>query len=181
MSGCRSFIRWCNRKQCLSKKVPKDVEGLLFDASSLTARLMRRCTGRFRVDVLSVQRTTPTPDEIRALRMRYRCQAMIRQVILYCDDRPWVYARTVIPVTSLRGRLRCLTRLGNRPLGAVLFADKTMQRSEMEVTALGPGHQCYPWMRHPGKEIIWGRRSVFRLQKMPLLVSEFFLPGVTKK
>jgi chorismate--pyruvate lyase len=53
-----------------------------------------------------------------------------------------------------------------------------MQRSDMEITALHHDHMCYPWTRHPGSETIWGRRSVFRLQKKPLLVSEFFLPGV---
>lgn len=178
MSGCRSLLRWCNRKQCLSRRIPGDVKDLLFDTSSLTARLVKKCAGRFRVEVLSVQRTTPTPDEIRALGLRYRSHALIRQVLLYCDDTPWVYARTVIPMTSLRGSLRSLTKLGNKPLGAVLFADKTMRRSEMEITALKPGHLCYPWTRHPGPETIWGRRSVFRLHNKPLLVSEFFLPGV---
>lgn len=178
MSGCRSLMRWCKKQQCLSKSIPTDIEALLFDRSSLTARLIKKCQGRFRVEVLSVKRTTPTPDEVAALRLRSRSQAIIRQVLLYCDDTPWVYARTVIPMTSLRGPLRSLTRLGTRPLGAVLFADKTMKRSAMEITALKPDHMCYPWTRHRGSDIIWGRRSVFWLRKMPLLVSEFFLPGV---
>ena len=178
MSGCRSLLRWCKKQQCLSKSIPADIENLLFDRSSLTARLIKKCPGRFRVEVLSVQRTTPTPDEIAALGLRSRSQAIIRQVLLYCDGTPWVYARTIIPLTSLRGSLRSLTRLGNKPLGAVLFADKTMRRSAMEITALKPDHMCYAWTRHGGNQIIWGRRSVFWLQKKSLLVSEFFLPGV---
>ena len=178
MSGCRSLLRWCGKKQCLSADIPVDIANLLYDPSSLTARLIKKCQGRFRVEVLSVQRTTPTPDEIAALGLRLRSQAIIRQVLLYCDDKPWVYARTIIPMTSLRGSLRSLVKLGNKPLGAVLFADKTMQRSAMEITALMPGHMCYNWTGHQGNEIIWGRRSVFRLQKKPLLVSEFFLPAV---
>lgn len=181
MSSCRSLLRWCTKQQCLPKQIPADIEHILFDRSSLTARLIKKCTGRFRVEVLSVARTTPTPDEIAVLRLRHRSQAIIRQVLLYCDDIPWVYARTVIPMTSLRGSLRSLVKLGNRPLGAVLFADKTMQRGEMEITALHHDHMCYSWTRHPGSETIWGRRSVFRLQKKPLLVSEFFLPGVRGK
>ena len=178
MSGCRSLLHWCKQKQCVSAEIPHHVADWLFDSSSLTARLKAKCHGRFHVEVLSVERTTPTPDEIRALKLRFRSRAIIRQVLLYCDDKPWVYARTIIPMTSLRGPLRGVAKLGNKPLGEVLFANKTMQRSEMEVTALKPGHFCYQWTHNEGEQIIWGRRSVFSLCKRPLLVSEFFLPEV---
>ncbi len=160
--------------------IPDEIADWLFDSSSLTARLVAACPGKFRVEVLSVDKTTPTPDEILSLKLRFRSRAIIRQVILYCDEKPLVYARTIIPMTSLRGPLRGLAKLGNKPLGAVLFADKTMQRSEMEVTALKPGSICYKWTKNIGDQTIWGRRSVFKLSKRPLLVSEFFLPGVIK-
>ena len=178
MSGYRTRLRWSQRKQCLPDKIPTAVASWLYDPSSLTARLIQACEGRFRVEVLSVERTTPTPDEIRALGLRHRSRALIRQVLLYCDDVPWVYARTVIPMTSLRGPLRGISRLGSKPLGAVLFADKTMQRSEMEVAELSPEHLCYAWTGHQGTDPIYGRRSVFRLKRKPLLVSEFFLPAL---
>lgn len=178
MSVCRSKITWRKRKQCLTLRAPVHIADWLFDPSSLTARLISACDGRFRVEVLSVQRGLPRLDEMLALHMRERNQALVRQVLLYCNDTPWVYARTVIPLTSLRGPLRGLTRLGNKPLGAVLFANKTMRRSEIEVTRLMPQHPCYASMRQHGRQTIWGRRSVFHLHKKPLLVSEFFLPAI---
>jgi chorismate--pyruvate lyase len=181
MSVCRSHIIWRKRKQCMSQRAPADIVNWLFDSSSLTARLVAACKGKFRVEVLSVQRGLPRLDESLALRMRERNQALVRQVLLYCDNQPWVYARTVIPLTSLRGPLRGLTRLGNKPLGAVLFANKTMRRSEIEVTNLAPQHPCYAALQTGGAQIIWGRRSVFHLHKMPLLVSEFFLPDLPAK
>lgn len=180
MSGCRTRLRWNNKKQSISVDIPTDVASWLFDPESLTARLISTCNGRFSVKLLSVQRCTPTPDEIQALKLRYRSHAIIRQVLLYCDNTPWVYARTVIPMTSLRGALQGLVKLGTKPLGAVLFADKSMQRSEIEFTMVSHKHPCYSWTGFKGKRDIWGRRSVFRLSNKPLLVSEFFLPDLFK-
>ncbi|MDQ1363364.1 MAG: chorismate lyase [Pseudomonadota bacterium] len=178
MSVCRANLIWRQRKQCLHERAPASTARWLFDRASLTARIMAACKGQFRVRVLSVKRGLPRLDEALALRMRERNQALVRQVLLYCNDQPWVYARTVIPLTSLRGPLRGLTRLGNKPLGAVLFANRTMRRSVIEVTKLVSQHPCYPAMQNHGNETIWGRRSVFHLHSQPLLVSEFFLPGI---
>ena len=181
MSGCRTFLHWRKQRQCLALDIPVDVSDWLFDPSSLTARLMATCPEKFRVEVLSVEKTTPTPDEILSLKLRFRSRAIIRQVLLYCDETPVVYARTIIPMSSLRGPLRGLAKLGTRPLGAVLFADNTMERSDIEVTALKPKHICYQWTKQKSDQVIWGRRSVFKLHQRPLLVSEFFLPDLLNK
>ena len=180
MSGCRTRLRWKNKKQSITADFSAEIASWLFDPESLTARLIANCNGRFSVKLLSVKRGTPTPDETQALRLRYRSHAIIRQVLLLCDDTPWVYARTGIPMTSLRGPLQGLVKLGTRPLGAVLFADKTMRRSEIQVTVVNHQHPCYSWTGFRGKRDIWGRRSVFRLSSKPLLVSEFFLPDLFK-
>lgn len=176
MPACRKKLVWSQRKQCVHVRPPVDVADWLFDPGSLTSRIITACKGRFSVQVLSVQRGLPRLDETLALHMRDRNQALVRQVLLYCNDVPWVYARTVIPLTSLRGPLRGLTRLGNKPLGAVLFANRTMRRSAIEVTRLMPQHPCYAAMEYSDGNEIWGRRSVFHLHNKPLLVSEFFLP-----
>lgn len=178
MSGFCTQLHWYKRKQCVALKIPDEINHWLFDSSSLTARLIERCSGKFRVELLSQKRTTPTPDEIRALGLRYRSHAIIRQVILYCDDTPWVYARSVIPITTLSGPLRRLGRLGDKPLGAVLFADRSIVRGEVEVAAIKPCHESYMWTGNKGDRLLWGRRSVFRQRRKALLVSEFFLPDI---
>jgi len=181
MSGYRTRLNWCRRKQDLTSKVSTEFKLWLHDNSSLTAKIIDACNGKFRVEVLSEGRTTPTPDEIQALGLRFRSQAIIRQVLLLCDDEPWVYARSVIPMTTLIGPLRRLSKLGSKPLGAILFSNKRIVRSHMEVTRLSPEHPCYNWTGHSGNEVIPGRRSIFRLYKKPVLVSEFFLPEIIKK
>lgn len=176
MSGHHTRLRWCNQKGCFSTELNAEIKSWLFDSGSLTSRLIKHCSGKFSVKVLSVKRATPTPDEVKVLKLKARSHAIIRQVLLLCDDQPLVYARTIIPVSSLRGSLRGIVLLGNKSLGAVLFADKKMQRKPMEITSLKVSHKFHALTGCSSDEAIWGRRSIFILKNQELLVSEFFLP-----
>lgn len=175
----RPSARWQPAGQLQRGRVPVGLAGWLLDSASLTLRLQRLCPGRFRVRVLSQQWGLAAPDEAQRLGMRGRGLAVIRQVQLLCDDRPWVYARTVIPATSLRGRLRRLAHLGSRPLGGMLFSDPGMHRGAVELACIGKHEHLYTsatrTLRKRPKNV-WGRRAVFRLSSHPLLVSEVFLP-----
>jgi chorismate--pyruvate lyase len=171
-------LRWRAGKQ-LSRTAPDAVlRDWLLDSGSLTRRVQRACAGCFRVRVEQQGWGKPRLDEYRALGLRFGRIALIREVHLLCEERPWVFARTVIPVSTLRGRQRRLAHLGSRPLGAVLFADPRMQRGPVEVACIPPASPLFAAAaqgvkRRPAQ--IWGRRSVFRLGGKPLLVSEFFL------
>ena len=164
---------WRNRAQTFSSLLPVDVSDWLFDPSSLTARIIKTCPGQFGVRVLSQSYTHARLTEKRILGMQNREAALIREVHLLCDNHPIVYARTVIPVSTLTGAQRQLARLGNKSLGAVLFSDQTMQREEVEIARLKPEQVK---LNSQLDVDIWGRRSVFKLSEKPLLVSEFFLP-----
>jgi len=173
--------RWKPNSRFLRTAIPDELYGWLLDPASLTRRLQQLCPGRFRVRVLAQGWGAPRLDEARALGIQAGRRAMIRQVQLLCDDRPWVYARTVIPATSLRGRLRRLAHLGTRPLGAMLFADPGMRRGIVELACIGRGETLYADATRGIRQrpaAIWGRRSVFRVLDKPLLVSEIFLPGL---
>jgi len=178
MSGYHTRLNWCEKKNCFSKLLNTKIKRWLFASGSLTARLIDHCSGEFSVKVISIKRATPTPDEISALGMKPRSHAIIREVHLCCNNEPLVYARTIIPVSSLRGTLRGLALLGNKPLGAVLFSDKSMRRKPMEVTSIKPGHKCHILTQCMVHTTVWGRRSIFSLKQQELLVSEFFLPAL---
>ncbi len=153
----------------------------LLDTASLTQRLVCACSGTFRVQLLSQAWDRPQWDEARALGMRDRDRALVRQVQLLCNERPWVYARTILPRATLTGAERRLAHLKSRSLGAVLFADPTLQRERIEIAPLRPSDRLYARATHgldASPDAIWGRRTVFRLRGKPLLVSEFFLPGI---
>jgi chorismate--pyruvate lyase len=170
---------WKPQRYFLRSRIPRGLSGWLLDTASLTRRLQRLCSGTFQVRVLSQAWDVPGLDETRALGMRQSGVAIIRQVHLLCDDRPWVYARTVIPVTSLHGKLQRLANLGTRPLGGVLFADPGLQRGPVELARIRRGEPAYRAAAGhlaAQPQAIWGRRRVYRLSDRPLLVSEVFLP-----
>jgi chorismate lyase len=180
MYGLSLQQRWFQRRQLFSKHVPADIQAWLFDPSSLTARLKQKCKADFHVEVLSQAMLKPRLDELKALGMESGDYALVRQVRLCCGAACWVYARTVIPFSTLKGKQRIYANLGTRPLGAMLFADRTMQRDEVMVTSLS-GSQLPSGLGLAQDDIVWGRRSVFRVGAKPLLVSEYFLPALLEK
>jgi chorismate--pyruvate lyase len=147
----------------------------LFDKGSLTQRLIEASHGDFRVQVLEQGWGTPRLSEANLLHLRRREQAIIREVTLLCHDRPWVFARSVIPASSIRGPLRHLRHWADSSLGALLFNDPSMHRDPFQVTLLKPGNGFVPDALQ-GDASVWGRRSRFFLQGLPLLVCEIFLP-----
>lgn len=172
---------WYFTRELRHGYTPEELTSWLFDPGSLTARLSANCPGRFRVEVLSQIWCTPHHNEIRRLGMRERQMSLIREVYLYCGEQPMVFARTVIPRRTLRGRQTHLAGLGSRSLGSVLFADPHLHRDEIEVARLHAGEGLYHKavsVLATAPDTIWGRRSVFYLDRKPLLVSEIFLPGV---
>ena len=72
----------------------------------------------------------------------------------------------------MHGAQKRYANMGNRPLGAMLFADRTMRREAVEVGELPAGHRAYQYTE--SHDLVWGRRSVFRVGGKPLLVSEYF-------
>lgn len=157
--------------------VPKQWRGWLGDTGSLTQRLIDASHGDFRVQVLNQGFGLARLSEMRALSLAPRQVALIREVILYGKGQPWVYARSIIPMQTLTGRLLKLRHLDSRPLGALLFSDATMSREPVEVACISSTNAQLPKALIDITSPLWGRRSVFRLDRKPLLVSEIFLPA----
>ena len=109
--------------------------------------------------------------------------AWVREVYLVCRRTPVVFAHSVIDPRALDGAWRRVTRLGNRPLGAALFADPRIRRFPLRQKKLNRSHPLYARacaalrVRPPH---LWARRSLFMLRGMPILVTEVFLPGILK-
>ncbi len=153
----------------------------LLDSASLTRRLQQTCRGRFCVELIDQYWQRPMLNEAQALGVLPHERCFVREVRLLCNEQPWVFARTVIPVRTLTGPRRRLSRLGKKPLGAVLFADRSMVRSGIEIARLSGEQPLFQratagLLKPPAN--IWGRRSAFFLNHHPLLVSEIFLPAI---
>ena len=154
----------------------------LIDGGSLTRRL-QLLSNSFAVQPLSLRSARPQIDEAMLLGLQPRRYALLREVYLYCENRPVVFAHSVLPHASLRGDWQKLGGLGTRPLGAALFADPRVVRTPLSYCKLSSHHPLFARATAALDEMpseLWARRSVFLLKNWPILVTEVFLPGVLK-
>ncbi len=152
----------------------------LTDRGSLTALIARRCPG-LHVKVLFQGLRRPDRDEGFAFGRRGRVRVLVREVLLYCGETPVVFAHTVLDPQDLCGSWRSLATLGNRPLGAALFADPRIRRYVLRSRKIGRHHELHRRLRKfvpAAPESLWARRSLFRLHNSPILVTEMFLPEI---
>jgi chorismate lyase len=168
-----------NRSQWLKKPMLSGAyRKWLIDTGSLTARLQRRYA-KFAVQPVAVKYAKPITDEAALLHLPAYKAALIREVLLIGNNQPVVFAHSVLPRASLRGAWNGLGRLGNKPLGATLFANLKVKRTPLEYKKLSPHHALY---RHAAAHLaikpthLWARRSAFSLNCAKIMVTEVFLP-----
>jgi chorismate--pyruvate lyase len=154
----------------------------LRDRGSLTARIARRCPG-VHVRVVFQGMRRPDRDERFLFADRGRRRVLVREVFLYCHDTPVVFAHTVVDARHVRGPWRSVTTLGNRPLGAALFSDPRVERHHLRQRKIGWHHELHRRLSrfvpaHTGS--LWARRSLFRRDDSPILVTEVFLPAILR-
>jgi chorismate lyase len=169
----QSHQRWL--KKPISAKV---LQSWLISNGSLTARLQQRYA-KFAVKPVAVKYAKPIVDEAALLHLPVHKTALIREVLLFGNNQPVVFAHSVLPRASLRGSWNGLGRLGNKPLGATLFANPKVKRTPLSYKKLSPQHALY---RNATAHLtikpayLWARRSIFSLNCAKILVTEVFLP-----
>lgn len=174
-NGCHQ--RWQASNTTTVSALPAQLKHWLLDSGSLTARLKAHYHD-VRVEVLR-QKTAPvSPDEQQQFGSSTPTM-QVREILLVCDGVARVFARTLLPDTTLDHPEANFRQLGNKPLGEVLFQTDGMQRGAIEVAQFEAAstigrlaRQLDQLPMHP----LWGRRSVFHVDDQPLLVAEIFLP-----
>lgn len=174
-SGLRSN---CNFHWLKKPILSGDYRSWLIDKASLTKRLQQRYSD-FSVKPVSVAYAKPFYDEAAVLAIPAHQHALIREVFLMTHSQALVFAHSVLPRQSLRGRWLGLRRLGNKPLGQTLFAAPQVRRLALSYKKLSPQQALY---QHATKGLLnkpaylWARRSVFSLGCTNIMVTEVFLP-----
>ncbi|WP_284244526.1 chorismate--pyruvate lyase family protein [Thalassotalea insulae] len=165
---------WTDEQLC---ELSENLRNWLLEPSSLTARLKKHCSV-FEVEVLGQQVEICQPDEATD-EVPAGQEVLVREVILHCDHRPYVFARSLLPLSSLTGAEKELANLGNQPLGQVIFNHPNLQRKSIQVAEFNRHSSVAHLARHyqlPVIHTMWGRRSVFVIDNKPLIVAEVFLP-----
>jgi chorismate--pyruvate lyase len=162
-----------------AQQCPPKISEWLYDQQSLTKKLEGLCQ-HFHVQVK--QQIIVAGESSLSHYFSPDRKRLVREVFLYCDDRPFVFAQTEIPISTLTEQQAQLSEIGTQSLGKILFNDPSMKRGQIEVAKftdklalalLSPPIQDN--YDHP----LWARRSLFYLNSKPLLVSELFLPAST--
>jgi len=151
----------------------------LLDPSSLTAKLKSH-SQVFRVLVLGEQLEQCGELEANDV-IKAGEQVLVREVLLYCDDVPQVFARSLLPLSTLTGDEQTLADLGTQPLGQVLFNNPSLERKNVEIASFDQASPIAKLVKTLGIDVtdeylIWGRRSLFFVHQKPLMVAEVFLP-----
>ena len=166
---------WQNSDSCA---LSEHLQSWLLDPDSLTARLKTHCH-QFRVELLG-QRVELCQAHEAVAAIPIGEKVLVREVLLYCDDKPQVFARSLLPMSSLTGSEQALANLGTQSLGQVLFNNPSLERKTIEVATFDTNSSvgklaCNLQLTMTHK--LWGRRSIFMLDNKPLMVAEVFLPG----
>ncbi len=160
-------VSWQHAAQLQCKN--EELSTWLLDTGSLTERLEAIST-QFSVELLGQGKLPLDRSEKLLLNSEDTEQWQIREVILYGDGVPWVFARSVLPVELCS---TSLANLGNKPLGKRIFNDPSFLRSEFEVGEL----KTHPLtQRSSNDQTLYARRSLFTFDGSSVLVAEAFLP-----
>lgn len=175
---------WRDAQGCF---LPENLKSWLLDPNSLTARLKSHCH-QFRVELLGQRIEICQKNEAVDL-IPVGDKILVREVLLFCDEKPQVFARSLLPLSSLTGAEQVLANLGTQSLGQVLFNNPSLERQTIEVAEFDTAHpvgKLAKQLQLPSQksselssspENLWGRRSIFVLENKPLMVAEVFLPG----
>jgi chorismate--pyruvate lyase len=168
---------WRKLKAIPRNHIPAFLYPWLSEAHSMTKRLEQH-SNKFEVHIVEQSWRIPFTSERLKLEIPTRQLALIREVELICDGKPWIFARTVMPKKLFTGKEKRLCKLDNTPIGKILFANPSLWRTPFEIARITKNHYFY--QPSHGKlshnSFIWGRRSVFYLANKPLLITEIFTP-----
>lgn len=157
------------------------LEEWLLDPGSLTAKL-KQVHPNFRVEVLVQQEQLAEQHEY--LRLGIEAEPVtIREVLLYSNNIPWVFARSILPHRQLTQHAE-MTHMGTNPLGEHLFQRNDIQPGAIEVAQFANStpvaqlnYQLHDQL-HNQTASLWGRRRLFHLPETAILVAEVFLSPV---
>lgn len=172
------FSRWTEVDNEVFKELPYQVAEWVAEFGSLTEKLATH-VDQVKIDLLKQQAATLTAEEATCLQTNQQ-QQLVREVILYGPEKPWIFARTILNKQAEH----LIAELGNQPLGSILFSGTHLRRHQLQLKKLDKNDPLYQSARESCSELtanLWARRSLWVSSReqsdIKILVSEVFLPN----
>ncbi len=169
---------WKKKYPGIKQVLPENVHSWVYEKNSLTRRLKNTYGNDFAVEILFHRWKPAFLSECDLLNLPHQQFNLVREVLLHANGKPLILARTILPEKTIKIAKRNLSHLGTRPLGEVIFAYPKLERLDLNISYI----PYSLWTEELTKQVniepyVWGRRTVYAIQKQKMLVSEFFMPG----
>lgn len=173
-----SQIQW-QKPTDFATAIPAAMRSWLLEQDSLSFRLKQEC-GALSLDLLYNQMISEnqlTSQEKLLLNLsNQNCvydknilsdaySLLMRKVVIYGDNQPWVIGRTLISPSLLQHPDYDLRQQGETPLGFTVFGTSSVKRDELQVGVV-----------EIEQRLLFARRSRLWVDSYPMLVTELFLP-----
>ena len=139
----------------------KEILSWLNESGSITSRI--KSFSNFRLKLLR-----DGPGEVNAAEddliiTNYK-ENNIREVVLFSDEEPFIYAKSILPLETIRLGLDALGNLKENPLGDILFSNPEIKKEYMLFSKF-----------ESNKRIFYGRKGIYTVKGYPFSVCEIFL------
>ena len=172
-----TILEWVPENRITELNPPSALLPLLQEHGLLTARVQQRCEQSFRLQLLQVH------DEGAGWLSHYEPWAGgegdRREIVMWCDDIPGLYAETVIPDETAKAQPWIRT-LGTQPLGERLQFTEGVTRSDFTYAYIPVTSATLrptlpdAWLKQ-NQRGVYARRSTFRIHDHYLWLVEVFL------
>lgn len=177
------FKVWRRATDEVVSELPYQIAEWVAEFGSLTQKL-GHYVDEVRLDLLKEGKELASNSESDTLKIQPEELTQVREVVLYGPLAPWIFARTLVPVSEEK----LILELGTTPLGSILFTSKELRRVSLEVRQIEASHPLYKQALDYGlvnsdNTPLWARRSFWQSHQQTsgqgqkkLLLLEVFLP-----
>ena len=142
-------------------QVSDEIKSWLLEKGPITKRI--KSVKKFRLELIQDEISEVDKVEKAFINSKSR-KIRVREVVLYGNTKPMVFARTIIPNTTIEKGFAELGTLGKSPLGDILFKKDIFTKDNV----------VYASFKYK-KKIFWGRKTKYTVKNLPFSVMEVFL------
>jgi len=152
---------WMTYKEMINQVKNDSIKSWLSESGPITKRIS--ANENFELNLLREE-----IDEVDETEKKYLGNSIgdvkVREVLLLGDKVPKVYAKSLIPVKTIKKGFSKLGSLGTKPLGDILFEKNIFNKIDV----------MYSSFVHEDS-IFWGRKTKYLVKNLPFSVMEIFL------
>ncbi len=152
---------------------------------SITNKL-KLLTHDVRIEVLENTWETADNWDQKNLSLTSSSEVLHRNIVMWAEDTPCWYARTILPETAYQSEQALFDRLKHQALGELIHNHPDIKRTKIHPYTITPDMPEFEFLKaalqqNTPETNLWGRISTFTIRnQFDFYLLEIFLPGVLK-